>query len=174
MTTIKLVSLTTFFWWWMSSFYGLPVTDMDGSPMDLHEYAGKKILIVNTAGDCREAVQYAALETLYQKYKDSLMIIACPSNSFGSEPTPDADVDSFVMNTYHISFRLAAKSEVAGESVSPLYAWLTSAALNGVTSSQVKGDFQKYLVDENGNLTGIFDASVDPMDPELQNAIEAH
>ena len=154
------------------SIYDYQVTGTDGSAINLNDFQGKKILFVNTASNSKYADQYTNLEQLYQKFKDSLVIIAIPSNDFGNEPLDNDSIKSFVMNTYNIHYTLAAKTSVAGDSIAPVYKWLTDISLNHIFNNPVHGDFYKFLVDENGNIIGLFNGSTDPMDINIQNLIQ--
>jgi glutathione peroxidase len=154
-----------------TSIYTLTASSIDGSTMNFSSFQGKKILIVNTATGSEYVSQYVGLEQLYQQYKDSLVIIAFPSNSFGHEPGSNASIDSFVNNTYHIHYILGAKLNVVGESEAAIYQWLTQQTQNGMLNSTVQGDFQKYLVDTDGKLIAVFSPDVDPMNQLVQNAI---
>ncbi len=154
-----------------SVIYNLSLNDIDGNPIDLHQFQGKKILIVNTATGSSYVNQYASLEQLYQKYKDSLVIIAIPSNSFGNETGDNASIKDFVMNNYNIHYILAQKMDVTGESQSSLYSWLTHIEQNNMLSNDVQGDFFKFLADQSGRLVGAFMPSVDPMSDDMQGVI---
>lgn len=170
---LKLLTLFfLFFAFTATSFYTIPVPAATGdTAINLNAYRGKKILIVNTASNSNYTPQYGSMEQLYQQYQDSLVVLAVPSNSFGNEPENDSAVASFIAINYHTTYPVAAKAEVTGGDVSELYNWLTSEDQNGEMSSIVKGDFQKYLIDENGSLIGVFAAAVDPMDSIIQNTI---
>ncbi len=157
-----------------STIYNVTINDIDGNPIDLSQFQGKKILIVNTASGSGYVSQYASLEQLYQKYKDSLVIIAVPSNSFGNEPSDSSAIKDFVMNNYNIHFILAQKMDVTGDTESPLYGWLTHIEQNNMLSNEVLGDFYKFLIDANGRLMGAFDSSTDPMSDVIQNAVTNH
>lgn len=152
--------------------YDYQITAIDGTSIDLNDFRGKKILFVNTASNSAYVDQYASLEQLYQKYKDSLVIIAVPSNSFGNEPDSNEVIDSFVMSHYNIHYLLASKSDVTGDSIAPIYQWLTNINFNQTFQNPVNGDFYKYLVNDQGQIVGGFIGSVDPMDSALQNAIQ--
>jgi len=115
--------------------------------------------------------QYGQLEKLYQLYKDSLVIVAIPSNSFGNEPGNNEAIKSFVMDNYHIHYLLAAKMDVTDSTQSPLYSWLTDKTQNEMMNNRVKNDFTKFLIDSSGRLIGFFDGSVDPMTDEMTSAI---
>lgn len=153
------------------SIYTISVSDVNGNTLNLSTFAGKKILLVNTSSNSPHVAQYAKLEQLYQLHRDSLVIIAFPSNSFGNEPGNDSTIKSFVLNTYHINFYLASKSSVIGADKSALYNWLAEKDLNGMMRGLPRGDFHKFLIDGEGKLIGRFTELVDPLDSELQNAI---
>lgn len=155
-----------------TSVYDYNLTAADGTTIHLSDFRGKKILIVNTASNSQYTSQYVNLEKLYQKYKDSLVIIAIPSGSFGNEPADNERIQSFVSSHYHIHFILAGKTEVTGTNRCPLYEWLTSSAKNGVMSNTLDDDFYKFLIDGSGNLIGAFAPSADPMSPPFFKAIE--
>ena len=157
----------------LSSFYSLQFTDIDGNTIHLADYQGKKILFVNTASYSLYTSQYAQLEQLYQQYHDSLIVIAFPSNSFGSEPAGNEEIKSFIAANYNVHFIVASKTDVSGENISPIYQWLTKAIENGSMENNVDADFYKYLVNENGMLVAAFGSAVDPMSDELKNVVEA-
>ncbi|WP_202552117.1 glutathione peroxidase [Ginsengibacter hankyongi] len=154
-----------------SVIYNLPLNDIDGNAINLDQFQGKKILIINTATNSSYVSQYDSLEQLYQKYKDSLVIIAIPSNSFGNESSDDATIKEFVMSNYHIHYILAQKMNVMGDAQSVLYSWLTHIEQNNMMSNGVQGDFFKFLVDGSGKLVGAFMPSVEPMSQDMQGVI---
>ena len=125
-----------------------------GDTFDFSSLKGKKILIVNTASKCGFTPQYKELEELYQQYKDKgFVIIGFPCNQFGNqEPGNSNDIKNFCTQNYGVSFLMMEKTNVKGDSISELYKWLTQKEKNGVMNSSVKWNFQKYLIDENGNL----------------------
>lgn len=151
--------------------YNFTLPAAQGGTISLNDYRGKKILIVNTAGNTTDAIQYTKLEQLYEQYRDSLVIIAVPSNSFGNEQDDDSALYEHVTIDYGVSFPVAGKLEVAGDNPCELYQWLTHRALNHVMDNTVSTDFQKFLVDGTGHLMGVFSAAVDPLSIELQDAI---
>lgn len=171
MNYLKLSFLCTSFLAAMT-IYDISLPAIDGTTIDLDNYHGKKILFVNTATNSPYVNQYAGLEQLYQRYKDSLVIIACPSNSFGNEPGNDSSINQFVSSAYNIHYLLAKKTIVIGDSSQPLYKWLTQLDKNDVMENPVKTDFYKFLVDENGRLVGAFSGSTDPMSNRVQEAIQ--
>jgi glutathione peroxidase len=157
-----------------TSIYDLQVTAIDGSTINLSSFQGKKVLFVNTASNSKYVNQYASLEQLYQLYKDSLVVIAFPSNSFGNEPGNASSIQTFVNNTYNIHYFLAAPVSVSsGSTQSPIYQWLTQISQNGTMNNQVTGDFDKFLMNGSGKLVGEFGSRIDPMDSIIVNAIKA-
>jgi glutathione peroxidase len=137
-------------------FYDFKVKTLEGGEFDFSSLKGKKVMVVNTASKCGFTPQYKELEELYENYKDELVIIGFPANNFGKqEPGTAAEIREFCNNNYHITFPLMEKISVTGDDMHPLYKWLTSKALNGVMDSEVKWNFQKYLIDENGNLVDV-------------------
>lgn len=153
------------------SIYSLSFYDSEGSLIHMSDFQGKKILLINTATGSSRASQFDGLEQLYQQYKDSLVIIAFPSNDFGHEPGTDSAIRQAV-NKYGIHFILAAKSSVKDSAQNAVYQWLTSAQLNGRASNAAGNDFYKFLIDGSGNWMGVFSDDVDPLSPEIQNAIK--
>ncbi len=154
------------------SIYTVNYQDIDGNTKSMNLHQGKKIFIVNTATASPNASQFSELEQLYQMYKDSMVVIGFASNTFGNEPRTNAEIKSYVQNTYGVTFPLAAKCIVKGDTACALYKWLIKASDNGVMNTRVKGDFQKYLIDKTGNLVAVFDSSTHPMDAIVQLAIQ--
>lgn len=153
------------------SIYSFTLTGIDGNTINLSQFQGKKILIVNTASGSKYVDQYGRLEQLCQLYKSSLVIIAIPSNDFQNETAAASEIKNLATVKYHISYLLASKVSLSGAEASPLYKWLSSSAQNGVMDQPVIGDFCKYLINAKGNITGVFAGQVDPMDSTIQNAI---
>jgi glutathione peroxidase len=145
--------------------------DINNQQINLSMYQGKKMLFVNTASNSVYTNQYTSLEQLYQKYKDSLVIVAFPSNDFGNEPGTNAQIEDFVQNNYQTHFILASKVVVTGTEQIPIYQWLTQAINNGMVSNTINNDFFKFLIDGTGHLIGVFDSGTDPMSETIQSAI---
>lgn len=155
------------------SIYDYKVEALDGGTIDFSDFKGKKILIVNTASECGYTPQYEGLEALHKKYKGKLVIVGFPSNNFGyQEPGTNEDIASFCKKNYGVTFPMAAKIAVKGKEMSPIYHWLTKKEYNGYEDSNVKWNFQKYLIDENGKLIGVYSSKVKPDSDELISAIE--
>jgi len=135
-------------------------------PQSLCDYAGKVVLVVNTASECGYTPQYEGLESLYRKYRDrGLVVLGFPANDFGGqEPGSNQDIAAFCVNQYAIDFPMFAKIDLK---TSPLYADLAKA-----TGTAPRWNFHKYLVDRSGKQVQSFDTRVDPADPKLVSAIE--
>lgn len=154
------------------SIYSLSVPDVNNGSIHFNDYRGKMILIVNTAtGNSAANQQLVQLQQLYQQHQDSLVVIAFPSNSFGNEPGTNAQIKAAMQGTYGVTFPIAAKSWVRGDSANILHEWLGSKLQNDMMDGKVKRDFQKFLVDKTGLLIGRFDSSVSPLSPLIQNVI---
>lgn len=153
--------------------YGYKVTDIDGKVFDFATLKGKKILIVNTASLCGNTPQYEELEKLHNKFKnENLVIIAFPANDFGKqEPGDDADIKQFCTKNYQISFPIMSKVSVKGETMCELYKFLTQKSKNGVLDSQVEWNFQKYLINEYGELVAMFPPKITPLSDKLMNSL---
>ena len=149
-------------------FYDFKIKTLDGTVLDFHMLKGKKVLLVNTASACGYTDQYADLEKLYNRYKPKLMILGFPSNDFGrQEPGTHEEINAFCRKNYRITFPLSEKINVVGEHQHPIYKWLSTKALNGWNETKPGWNFCKYLVDENGRLTGFFSEKISPVDPAL-------
>lgn len=148
-----------------SSFYDYTVKTIDGAVFNLSTLKGKKVMVVNTASKCGFTPQYEGLEKLYEKYKDqNFVIIGFPANNFmHQEPGTNEEIKEFCKKNYGVSFPMMAKISVKGEDMAPIYKWLTTAELNGVMDSEVKWNFQKYLIDEKGNLVKVIYSKEKPM-----------
>jgi len=155
------------------SIYDFKVKALDESVINFASFKGKKILIVNTASKCGYTPQYKNLEALHQRYKDQLVIVGFPANNFlWQEPGDNATIAEFCQKNYGVSFVMAAKISVKGNDMAPIYQWLTQKKYNQVENSSVKWNFQKYLLDEKGNLIQMFSPGVDPLDAAIIQAIE--
>jgi glutathione peroxidase len=145
-------------------FYSLSATLNSEKQLNFSSLKHKKVLIVNTASDCLYTAQYRELQQLHEKFKDSLVIIAFPSNDFNEqEKGSDEAIKQFCANEYGIEFLLAQKALVkSSESQHEVYKWLTNPLENGWNSQQPVWNFSKYLVDENGTLLRYFGPAVSP------------
>jgi len=136
------------------SFYDLKAKTIDGKEFDFSTLKGKKVLIVNTASKCGNTPQYEDLERMYKEYKDkNLVIIGFPANNFmHQEPGSNSEISEFCTKNYGVTFQMMEKISVKGDDMDPVYQWLTQKAKNGRMDSSVKWNFQKYMIDEQGNL----------------------
>lgn len=167
---IQLVALFHF----IVQLYSLSFNTIEGVSTSYQAFSGKKILIVNIATSSSKVHQIGELEQLRQIYNDSLVIIGFPSNSFGYESRSNAEINSFCRANYNCKFILAAKADVKGLNAQPTYQWIMNSSQNGVTSSNVVGDFQKYLIGKDGSLIGIYAPSVSPLDSTILDAINSN
>ncbi|MGO4294653.1 glutathione peroxidase [Chitinophaga sp. RAB17] len=157
-----------------SHLYDFKVDAVDGGKIDFSKYKGKKILIVNTASLCGNTPQYEGLEKLYKKYQGKLVIIGFPANNFGSqEPGSNKEIQEFCTKKYAVSFPMAAKISVKGADIHPLYKWLLEESkAKHFEPAEVTWNFQKYLLDEKGNLVAVFSPKTQPESAEIIAAIE--
>lgn len=141
----------------------------DDAPQSLCQYAGKVVLVVNTASYCGFTGQYQGLEAMYAKYQSrGLVVLGFPSNQFGQqEPGSSKDIADFCFNTYGVKFPMFAKSDVKGTNKNALYAQLVKA-----TGQEPKWNFNKYLVDRTGKVVASYPSDVEPESTQLVSAVE--
>lgn len=156
-----------------TSFYDLKAKTIEGNDFDFSSLKGKKVLIVNTASKCGYTPQYEDLEKLFQAYKDkNFVIIGFPANNFmHQEPGTNADIKEFCTKNYGVTFQIMEKVSVKGDDIDPVYQWLTQKEKNGKMDSEVKWNFQKYMIDEKGNLIDVAYSKEKPMDDKIVNWI---
>lgn len=149
--------------------YSIPMRQLDGKPLDLNQFAGKPLLIVNVASQCGLTPQYKGLEALYQHYKNrGFHILGIPCNQFGAqEPGSAAEIAAFCEKNYAVSFMLAEKTNVNGPDRHPLY-----QALIG-SGADIQWNFEKFLVDGKGDVVQRFGPRTEPDDAQLLQAINA-
>jgi glutathione peroxidase len=149
--------------------YKFKVTDLYGENFDFASLKGKKILIVNTASECGLTPQYKDLEAIYEKYKDkNFVIVGFPANNFGSqEPGSDQEIAQFCQKNYGVTFPMMSKISVKGNDKHEIYQFLTQKSKNGLQDSEVEWNFQKYLINENGELIKVLSPRVLPTDKEI-------
>lgn len=153
------------------SIYTYTIKTSDGNSINLTTFKGKKILFVNTASASPYADQYRSLETLYQQYKDKLVVIAIPSNTFKNEPLDNNAIARNLKKKYGANFIITQKADLGSEQSFPLMGWLRHQSKNGVMEVTVNNDFYKFLINEEGMLVGVFVPSVDPLSPEIKEAL---
>ena len=156
------------------SIHQFKVTDLSGNTFDFASLKGKKVIVVNTASKCGLTPQYKDLETLYTTYKDKgLVIVGFPANNFFSqEPGTNEEIAQFCQLNYGVTFPMMAKVSVKGKDMHPIYQFLTQKKLNGVLDSKVEWNFQKYLINEKGQLEQVYMSGVKPNDEKIINWIE--
>lgn len=149
--------------------YQFKVTDINGDTFDFASLKGKKILIVNTASECGLTPQYNDLETIYKTYKDkNFVIVGFPANNFGmQEPGTNKQIATFCKKNYGVTFPMMGKISVNGSDIHKVYQFLTQKSKNGLQDSEVQWNFQKYLINENGNLVKVISPRVSPKDKEI-------
>jgi glutathione peroxidase len=151
-----------------ASIHTFKVESLDGGTINFADFKGKKILIVNTASECGYTPQYKELEELYQKFKDKLVIVGFPANNFGGqEPGTNTEIKAFCTKNYGVTFPMAAKVSVKGDDTAPIYKWLCTKTQNGVLDAEIKWNFNKFLIDENGKMVAYFPSKVTPMSEEI-------
>lgn len=144
---------------------------LEGKDFNFADLKGKKVLIVNTASECGYTPQYVGLEGLYQMYKSkNFVVIGFPCNDFGGqEPGTNSDIKAFCSKNYGVTFPMMDKISIKS---SPIYQWLTSKKENGVLDATVKWNFNKFLIDEKGQVVKYLPSSVEPTDEQITNWIE--
>ena len=155
--------------------YQFKVKDLSGNDFDFATLKGKNILIVNTASECGLTPQYKDLESIYEKYNDkNFVIIGFPANNFGSqEPGSNKEIATFCQKNFGVTFPMMAKISVKGKDIAPIYEFLTQKSKNGLQDSDVEWNFQKFLINENGELEKVLSPRVLPTDPEIINWINS-
>ena len=155
------------------SIYDVAINDISGNPIDLAAFKGKYILFVNVASECGFTKQYTGLEQLHKQFKVDLIVIGVPCNQFGGqEPGSEKEIQQFCKKNFGVSFLLTEKIEVKGDRQHPLYTWLCSKEKNGKSNSTVKWNFQKYIVDEKGELINYFFSTTKPMSPKITSLVK--
>ncbi len=156
-----------------NNIYDFKAPSLTGGEINFSHYKGEKILVVNTASLCGNTPQYADLEKLYNQYKGKLVIVGFPANNFGhQEPGNNKEISEFCTREYHISFPMAQKISVLGADTDPIYKWLEAEAQKkGFSPAMPQWNFQKYLLDEKGELVAVFSPKTQPFDPAVIAAI---
>lgn len=156
------------------SFYDYTVKTIDGKDFQLSQLKGKKVLVVNVASKCGLTPQYAKLQELYDRYRDKgLVIIGFPANNFlWQEPGTNEEIATFCSLNYDVTFPMMAKISVKGKDMAPLYQWLTLKKLNGKQDASVQWNFQKFMIDENGDWAGVVSPKESPLSETIIRWIE--
>ncbi|MCL6462690.1 glutathione peroxidase [Flavobacterium micromati] len=155
--------------------YQYKVEDLSGDTFDFASLKGKKIMIVNTASKCGNTPQYKDLEATYKEYKDKgFVIVGFPANNFMSqEPGTNQEIAAFCQKNYGVTFPMMDKVSVKGDDMCPIYQFLTQKSKNGLQDSKVDWNFQKYLINEKGELEKVISPRTSITDPEVMNWIKA-
>lgn len=155
--------------------YQFKVKDLYGEEFDFASLKGKKVIIVNTASKCGLTPQYKDLEALYKEYKDKgLVIVGFPANNFAEqEPGTNEEIASFCQKNYGVSFPMMDKTSVKGDDMSPVYKFLTQKSKNGLEDSEVQWNFQKYLINEKGELVKVISPKTLVTDAEVMNWVKS-
>lgn len=149
--------------------YQFKVTDLYGKEFDFASLKGKKVLIVNTASECGLTPQYKDLEAIYEKYKSmNFVIVGFPANNFGAqEPGSNEQIAKFCEMNYGVTFPMMSKISVKGDDMHKVYQFLTQKTRNGLQDSEVEWNFQKYLINEQGQLVKVLSPKVLPTDEAI-------
>lgn len=158
-----------------NSIHQFVASDIKGETFDFSQLKGKKVMVVNTASECGLTPQYKKLQELYKKYKDSgFVIIGFPSNDFmAQEPGSNDDISKFCVNNYGVTFKMMGKIIVKGDDKHDVYRFLTDKSWNQKIDNQVEWNFQKYLINERGELEKMISPQTSPMDQEIIEWIES-
>ena len=157
----------------VTDLYRVPLTLNDGSPTDFGRFKGKVLMVVNVASNCGFTPQYTGLETLYQKFRDrGFEVLGVPCNQFaGQEPGSDSEIAEFCQRNFGVTFPLTLKADVRGRNQHPLYAELTKFK-SGLLPGLVKWNFEKFLVNRDGQVVNRFAPTVEPDSAEVIDAVE--
>lgn len=176
--TALLLSLILAFAWMngqsLKTFHSFTVETLEGEKFDLSSLKGKKVLVVNTASKCGLTPQYEDLQKLFEAYGgEKFTIVGFPANNFlKQEPGTNDEIREFCKENYGVTFLMMSKISVKGNDIHPVYQWLTQKSENGVMDSEVKWNFQKYLIDENGHLVDMVPPKEKPDSEKIINWIK--
>lgn len=148
--------------------YDFKVPSLSGETIDFSQFKGKKILIVNTASECGYTPQYAGLEELYEKYRNTLVIVGFPANNFGGqEPGSNSDIQTFCQKNYGVQFPMSEKVSVKGKDIHPLFKYLVAEAKKKGINDPIQWNFTKFLINEKGELISVFNSKTEPMSDDI-------
>jgi glutathione peroxidase len=155
-----------------TTIYDFKVAGLEGDTIDFAAFKGKKLMIVNTASKCGNTPQYAQLETLYEKYKDKLVIVGFPANNFGAqEPGTNVEIKEFCTKNYGVSFPMAAKVSVKGDDIAPIYKYLLEQSAKIGMPDPIKWNFTKFLLDEHGKLITVIFNKKSVLDQDITSQL---
>jgi glutathione peroxidase len=154
---------------------GFTLKDIKGNPVELSQYKGKVVLLVNVASYCGNTPQYKGLEELYEKHKDQgLVVIGVPANEFGNqEPGTNEEIEKFCTSKYQVTFPIMSKIVVKGQGIDPLYKYLTSVDTRPQPKGDITWNFEKFLIGKDGHVVARFKPGTKPEDPKVVTAVEA-
>ena len=157
---------------WAGPAHRFDFTSIDGGALSMADYAGRPVLVVNTASFCGFTPQYRDLQALWERYRDrGLVVLGVPSNDFGGqEPHDEAEIQTFCEANYAVDFPMTAKQRVLGVGAHPLYRWIADELGD---AGAPKWNFHKYLIDGEGALAGVWPSRVGPLSDEVTTAIDA-
>ncbi len=152
-----------------STLHDFVVEDIFGDSFDLSQLKGKKVMVVNTASKCGLTPQYEQLEELFSTYGgDDFVIIGFPANNFmNQEPGSNEEIITFCQENFGVTFPMMSKVSVKGSDIAPVYEWLTSKDLNGRMDVSISWNFQKFLIDEEGQLVDVLSPRESPMSDKV-------
>ena len=154
------------------SLYDFTVNSLDGKPVALSGFKGKKVVILNVASKCGFTPQYADWEKFYKEHGDKVVVLGFPANNFGGqEPGSSTEIATFCQKNYGVTFPMFEKVSVVGDGQAPIYKWLTTKSMNGWNDKVPTWNFCKYVINEKGELTNFFASSVKPDDSEFKKAV---
>ena len=158
----------------MKTIHDFKVKDVSGNEIDLSQYKGKPLLIVNTASECGFTPQYKGMEEVYNEFKDQgFEVLAFPSNDFlGQEPLEGMEIQNFCETNYSTSFPIMEKVHVKGKDQHPVFKFLSDKKENGKVNSTPKWNFHKYLVDKEGNVVNYYYSITKPNSSKIKRAIK--
>jgi len=155
-----------------TSIYDFSFTSIDGEKVELSQFKGKYVLLVNTASKCGFTVQYKELQELQNQYGDKLVVIGFPANNFGGqEPGSNEEIQGFCEKNYGVTFLLSEKIDVKGKDIDPLFKYLTTAS-NPDFTGDINWNFEKFLIDKDGKLVHRYRSKVTPLDASITSAIK--
>jgi glutathione peroxidase len=156
-----------------SNFHDYTVQTIEGNQISLSQYAGKKLLVVNTASYCGYTHQFTNLQYLYMQYGGpAFEILGFPCNDFGNQdPGSDSTINQFCTNNYDVTFQMMSSIHIKTGDTAEVYKWLQRGDLNGVRDARVTWNFNKFLIDEQGNFAGYYDSPTAPDDTAIVNWI---
>ncbi|CDR40064.1 CYFA0S04e02850g1_1 [Cyberlindnera fabianii] len=160
----------------MAPFYELTPVDAEGAPFPFSQFEGKVVLVVNVASKCGFTPQYTELEELYKKFKDDgFVVVGFPCNNFGrQEPGTDEEIQSFCKHNYGVTFPILKKIDVNGANADPVYQYLKEAKPGMLGFRAIKWNFEKFLVDRNGQVVERFSSLTKPssIEPQIEQLLK--